>query len=508
MFLVGAGPGDPGLLTIRGAQCLAEADVVLYDYLASPALVDLAPTGAERICLGRHGVGKIWTQQEINARMTADALDGKRVVRLKGGDPSVFGRLAEEIDACAAAGTPLEIVPGVTTALAAGAYAGVTVTDREQSSCVALVTGSERPGKSEEESLDFGALAAFPGTLVVYMGVTTAPRWSRALIDHGKPADTPVLLVRRCSHADQTTHDTTLGGLPDLIERESIRPPLVAIVGAVRRRGQAADWFTGRPLFGQTVLVTRPREQSRALCRRLADLGARVALEPAIEIAPPDDWRPVDDAIARLQTFTAVAFASQNGVEHFMGRCRTLGRDARVFAGCTIAAVGPATAEALRRYGLEPDVTPSRYNAEELAAAIVAAAVAGCDTGDALGAKALLVQANRSRATLAEELSSAGVRVESVIAYQSRDAGPASEETIASLRSGEIGWVTLTSPASAVSVVRRYGDALKGARLVAISPLTAAAAADHGAPADAIAQEATAEGIVRAILQATPPAAS
>ena len=404
VYLIGAGPGDPGLLTLRGRDCLRRADVVLYDYLAGPRLLEMARSDAELYCLGKHGAGKLWKQSDICDRLVAEARAGKTVARLKGGDPSIFGRLAEEIAALEAADVPFEIVPGVTTASAAGAYAGLTITDRDRASSVALVTGHLQARKASDNAPpDFAQLSTFPGTIVVYMGVTTAPAWSRELIAHGKPADTPVVLVRRCTLPDQTTVSCTLGELPEVLAPGKIRPPLVAIVGDVAVDSSASRWFTGRPLFGQTVLVTRPRRQASGVVARLHELGAAVLEQPAIEIGPPNDWAPVDSAIDRLSEFDWVVFSSRNGVEGWLDRLAEQGLDARAFGAAKIAAIGPATRDALAERQLVADLQPDEYRAEALADALAA---------DAAGKRFLLVRASRGREVLAESLSAAGGAVE------------------------------------------------------------------------------------------------
>ena len=495
VLLVGAGPGDPGLLTLHGARRLGQADIVLYDYLASDLLLDHAPENAVRICLGRHGVGKIWTQAEINERMVAEALAGKTVVRLKGGDPGVFGRLAEEIAACQSAGVPYEIVPGVTTAVAAGAFAGVTITDRDRASCVAFVTGHERAGKEASEQLDFEQLAKFPGTLVVYMAVTHAADWSQRLMDGGKSPETPVALVRRCSLPDQTTIDCTLGEVATVLAPGAVRPPLVAIVGEVASRDSATDWFAARPLFSKTVLVTRPRQQAASLIERFTELGARVLVQPAIEIGPPEDWALVDKAIDCLSDFDCVVFSSRNGVEAFLGRLYEKGLDARQFGSAKIAAVGPATTEALAAWRLCTDIQPEEYRAEALAEALVESMLP-----DVAGKRVLLVRASRGREVLFEKLSAAGAEVEQVVAYESRDVTEVDATILAELRAGEIDWVTATSSATAASLLRLFGTDLSRAQVAAISPLTAAVLEKAGMPATVVATEFTAGGLVDAIL--------
>lgn len=497
VYLVGAGPGDPGLLTLDGARRLGQADVILYDYLANDALLSHARSDAVRVCLGRHGAGKLWTQTQINERMVAEALAGKTVVRLKGGDPSVFGRLAEEIAACEAAQVPFAIVPGVTTAVAAGAYAGVTMTDRDRASCVALVTGHERAdGDGSNPSL-FDRLALFPGTLVVYMGVTTAPTWSQRLIAAGKSADTPVTIVRRCSLPDQQTIHATLGEVPTILAPQRVRPPLVVVIGDVAGASDSVNWFTARPLFGKTVLVTRPAGQAEAMVQRLADLGARVLTQPTIEIRPPADLAPLDAAIDRLSEYDWIAFSSRNGVNALLHRMTELGRDARAFGKAKIAAIGPATRDALAEWRLAADVTPEEYRAEALAEALA---------DEAQGSRMLLIRASRGREVLAETLSEAGATIDQVVAYESHDVEAASADVLEEIASGQVDWITATSSAIARSATALLGSAIGSTptapKFVAISPLTATALEETGYPASAVATEFTADGVIDALLKA------
>ena len=344
VYLVGGGPGDPGLITLRGCQCLARADVVLYDYLVNPQVLVHANPRAELVCLGRHGRDRILPQEEINARLVAHARAGRTVVRLKGGDPIVFARAAEEIGALEQAGVPYEIVPGITAALAVGSYAGIPLTRGDAASAVALVTGHERDDKTT--GLDYAALAAFPGTLVFYMGVTTAEHWAGRLIAAGKPADTPAAIVRRCSLADQQTIVCTLGTVADEIRTRRLRPPALVIVGTVATLASGHNWFVERPLFGRRVLVTRAAHQASELASALSDLGADVLVQPAIEIAPPADWAPVDAALARIDEFDWIVFSSANGVRSLLDRL--LGeRDLRALHQVKLAAIGPGSAEEL-----------------------------------------------------------------------------------------------------------------------------------------------------------------
>ncbi len=489
VFLVGAGPGDPGLITVRGLECLEQADLVLYDYLVNPLILQHARRGIELICLGRHGRGRIWTQDEINQQMIQAAQAGQCVVRLKGGDPAIFACGAQEIGVLQEAGVSFEVVPGITTALAAGSYAGVPVTHRDLASAVALITGQEDSEKND--SIDYASLAKFPGTLVMYMGVTTAPTWTSALIEAGKPGDTPAAIVRRCSFPDQEIIRCNLSEVAErLVSPQRIRPPVVVILGAVASLSQSWSWFDRRPLSGNRILVTRPADQAAWLQKKLADLGAEVLTQPAIEVSEPDDWSPVDRAIERLSNFDWLVFSSCNGVSFFMDRLYQLGLDVRVIGGLQLAAIGPRTVEALRSYGLVANVQPSRFCADDLAHTL---------SVDARGKRFLLARASRGREVLSQELKQAGAEVTQVVTYQSRDVEGADPDVTAALEAGTIDWVTVTSSAIARSLVSLFGRDLQKTRIASISPVTSSTLRELGVSVDAEAQQYTMQGLVEAL---------
>lgn len=493
VYLVGAGPGAVDLLTLRGLKCLQKADAVLYDYLANPQTLDFAAPAARLICLGRHGHGRIWSQDEINERLVELARAGKTVVRLKGGDPAIFSRTAEEVEALTAAGVSFEIVPGVTAALAAGSYAGIPVTHRNLASAVALVTGHEQDGK-DGQTIDWSALAQFPGTLVVYMGVTTARQWTGALIDAGKSPDTPAAIVRHCSRPDQLTIPCRLGDVAEQLNRpQKIRPPVIVIIGPVTQVASTWSWFERLPLFGQRVLVTRPVRQAGELRDRLTELGAEVLLQPAIEIAPLDDWREVDDRIGQLKQFDWLVFTSRNGVRFFLDRVLAQGRDLRWLGHLCIAAIGPGTAEELAGYHLHPDVQPDEYRSEALAERL---------RGEAPGKRFLYAHASRGREVVRDELTAAGGTVEDLVVYNNNDVQQPDEQSARRLDAGEIDWVTVTSSAIARSLWRMFGDSLRRTRLASISPVTTAALAELGLSPAAEARDYAMDGIVAAILRA------
>ena len=490
VYLVGGGPGDPGLLTLRGAECLRRADVVLYDYLVNPRILAHAPKQAERICLGRHGRDHLPSQDEIDRMLIDHAQRGRQVVRLKGGDPGVFAHVAEEVAALVAAGVPYEIVPGITAATAAASYTGIPITHAEAASAVAFITGQERPGK-EAPALDYAALARFPGTLVFYMGVTSASHWTTTLILDGKPAETPAAIVHRCSCPDQQVIRCTLGTVADEIERRRLRPPAVIIVGKVVELAAETSWFAARQLSGTTILVTRAEEQADALGERLAELGAAVIYQPAIDIGPPADWAPLDRALDEITSYDWLVFSSANGVRYFCDRLRERGMDLRALTGVKLAAIGPATAEALAQYHLRADLVPGEYRAEVLADSLAAGAG---------GKRFLLVRASRGRELLAEELERAGAKVEQVVAYTSTDVTSLEEDVARALEEGRITWVTVTSSAIARSLAMLLGEHFRRVRLASISPVTSQTLHELGAEPAVEAQTYTMEGLAAAIV--------
>ena len=496
VYLVGAGPGNPGLLTLRAAEVLRRADVVLYDRLVAPNLLEHAPPEAQRICVTDLGPRHAERCTPIVETMVAAARARKRVVRLKGGDPYIFGRGGEEAEALHAAGIPFEVVPGVTAALGAAAYAGIPLTHRDRSSAVAFVTAHEDPGKPSS-ALDWNALARFPGTLVFYMGVSRIERIAGELIAQGMRSDMPAAVVQSAATGQQRTVIAPLGELAVRVRAEGLGSPGLVLVGPVVTLRDQASWFERLPLFGKRILVTRPRRQSGPLVQRLAELGAVPIVMPTVEIRPPADWTAVDQALHSLHHYTWVVFTSANGVEAFADRLRTIGLDLRALGGVRIAAIGSKTALALRAIRLEPDLVPPRFQSEDLAAALRERLEPGQSV--------LLARADRGRELLRDEL--AGVcEVEQIAVYSQVDAVELDGEMIDHLRRGEIDYITLTSANIARSLIGRL-DATSRARieagevrLVSISPVTTAEIRQLGIPVAAEAQEATFEGLVDAIL--------
>jgi uroporphyrinogen III methyltransferase/synthase len=495
VYLVGAGPGNPGLMTLRAVECLARADLVLYDQLVSPRLLDFAPPSARRICvrdLHEHHAERV---PLVNRVLIEAASQGQCVVRLKGGDPYLFGRGGEEGELLHQAGVAFEVVPGVTAALGAAAFAGIPLTHRNHASAVAFVTGHEQEEKGESH-LDWRALAQFPGTLVFYMGVSRLPVIAHELIQHGKPSSTPAALVHRATTGRQRTIEATLADLPHAVETAGLRAPSLVVVGDVVQLRPALNWFETRPLFGRRVLVTRPRAQADDMVRRLEELGAEVLLLPTVEVRDPPDWTPVDRAIAEIARYQWLVFTSVNGVHFFLRRLRQQGRDLRALGSIRLAVIGPATADALRAYHLEPDLMPGEYRSESLAVEL---------RQRAAGQRLLLARADRGRELLRDELTQVA-EVEQIAVYSQVDTIELDPTIAEQLRRGDVHYVTLTSSNIARSLaqlldaetVARLRDG--SVRIVTISPLTSAAVRELGFPVAAEATEYTSEGVIAALL--------
>jgi uroporphyrinogen III methyltransferase/synthase len=497
VYLVGAGPGDPGLLTLRGGELLVACDAIVYDALANPALLSLASVHERDTPVELHDVGKRGgasesaNQDEINALLVRLGREGKRVVRLKGGDPLVFGRGSEEAQALAQAGVPFEIVPGVTAGIAAAAYAGIPVTHRGVATSVTFVTGHEDPAKDTTQ-VDWTALARAGGTIVLYMAVKTLPRIAAKLIDGGMSADTPAAAVQWGTHPHQRTVTGTLTTLSDVMQREGISAPVITIIGAVVSLREEIAWFDQRPLFGKRIVVTRARSQSASLSGRLASMGARVMEMPATQIEA-GDTEPLRNALSRLNEYGWIMFTSQNAVRLFWETLRAESRDARALSGVKIAAVGPATAGALLDRGLAVDVAPDRFVAEALLDALR-------NRRDVRGVKILYVAAAGARETLQDGLEEQGAVVDRVELYRSVSDGEGAEELRRTLLDGAADLVTFTSASSVRAFVSAVGeDAARLALAASIGPVTTAAAHEHELNVVVEATDSTIDGLVDAI---------
>ena len=494
VYLVGAGPGDPGLLTRAGAEALARAGAVVYDHLVNTRLLELAPAGARRIFAGKRAGRCEMTQEEINEVLADLAREGLRVVRLKGGDPYVFGRGAEEAEHLAAAGIPFRVVPGVTAGVGVTAYAGLPVTHRDAASAVAFVTGHDDP-EAPGARPDWAALARFPGTLVVYMGTRHLPAICRTLVRHGMPDSTPAALVRSGTTAAQGVAVGTLADLPELVEAAGLGAPALVVIGAVVARRPALSWFEALPLFGRRIVITRPAGESDRSASVLEALGAEVLVAPTVAIRPLEDFAALDGAIRRLPEFDWLAFTSGNGVRAFLDRLPACGTDLRALGHLKLAAIGPATAEALAAYHLSADLVPESYRSEALADAL---------RGPVAGKRILLARADRGRTILKDELERVA-HVEQVAAYRNVDAESLPPEVVRRIEDGSVDWITLTSPAIAArlhALLPESARAREGrpARLASLSPVTSAAVRRLGWEVAAEAEVYTWDGLVRAIL--------
>jgi uroporphyrinogen III methyltransferase/synthase len=497
VYLVGAGPGHPGLLTLRAVECLRQADLVLYDKLVSPILLDHAPASAEKRCVTELAAHHDQRVVPIHEVMIAAARAGRKVVRLKGGDPFVFGRGAEEAEVLRQAGIPFEIVPGITAALGAAAFAGISLTHRAHASAVAFVTGHENPHKPES-ILDWNALARFPGTLVIYMGMSRIDRIVASLLAEGKDPKTPAAVVQHATLGTQHTLVAPLGDLPRRVREEGLAAPALILISPVVALRDELAWFERRPLFGKRVLVTRPRQQAGDMVHRLIDLGAVPYVLPTVEIREPADWAPVDLAIRALKQYAWLVFTSANGVTAFLGRLEKLGFDLRALGNTRLAAIGPKTAEALQSYHLQPDLVPRRFQSEDLAAAL--------RTQIKAGERVLLARADRGRDILREQLASI-CQVEQIAVYSQVDAVGGDEEILNALRRGEIEFVTLTSSNIAKSLLVRLDATCRRRiesgeiKLISISPVTSAEIQKLGYPVAAEAKRATTEGMIEVLIE-------
>jgi uroporphyrinogen III methyltransferase/synthase len=481
VYLVGAGPGDPGLMTARGLELIAAADVIVHDRLIPATALEGAREGAEIVYVGKEGHGPSVAQDDIGGLLLQHAAAGREVVRLKGGDPFVFGRGGEEAELLREAGVAYEIVPGITAGVAAPAYAGIPVTHRDSASAVAFVTGHEDPAK-EDSALDWPALAVFPGTLVVYMGVAQLPAITQRLIDGGRAATEPAAVIERGTLAGQRVVTGTLATIARIAQEEAIHAPAISLFGPVAGLRRNLAWFEARPLHGRTIAVTRARAQASALAARLRALGAEVVEAPAIRIAP------IPGAAPDLSRYDLLCLTSPNGVRLLFERLAAAGRDARSLAGLRVAAIGPGTARALAGHGIVADVVPERFIAEGLVEALA----------DLPVERALIARASDARDVLPDALRERGAEVDVLALYETVSA-PLSAPQRQALADAD--YVTFTSS----STVRFFfeqaaGDLGERTRLVSIGPVTSDTLREHGREPDVEAVRHDIDGLVEALV--------
>ncbi len=469
-YLVGAGPGDPGLITVKGLECLRGAEVVLYDDLSHPDLVEEVPETCERIYVGKRAGLKAKPQEETNDLLVDRVKQGKRTVRLKGGDPYVFGRGGEEAMALIAADLPFEVVPGVTSGFAAPAYAGIPVTHRGVSPQVTLVTGHEDPTKPNTQ-VNWEALGKAGGTIVVYMGVCRRESYAKRLIAGGLSADTPVAAIQWGTRPEQRAVRGTLATLQEL----DVANPAAIVIGKVA--GMQLDWFSAGPLAGQTVAVTRTREQASELVRLLRDAGAEVLEIPTIEIQDPASWDEVDRQIKAVDSHDWLVFASPNSVDKFLGRLLILREDVRSLGRIKIASIGPATSERLRAFGLRAELTPEDHRAEGLAEALLHAL--------SVGDRVLYPRAEAGRDTIPEQLRKGGFEVVESVVYRTRRPASVPQVALGRFREGRVTMVTFTSSSTVrhfdeLMAVEGLTDAVRAIPAASIGPTTSNTARELG----------------------------
>lgn len=493
VYLIGAGPGDPGLLGLKAKECLETADAVVYDRLADPRIIEFCRKDAKMVYVGKASANHTMRQPDINKLLVKLAAEGKTVARLKGGDPFVFGRGGEEAIELLEAGLPFEFVPGVTSAIAVAEYAGIPVTHRHVATSFAVITGHEDPTKGES-TINWKGLATAVDTLVFLMGVENIERISSQLIANGRSADCPAAVIRWGTRPEQRTLITTVGQAAADVKATGMKPPAIFLVGEVVKLREQLQWFDNKPLFGKTVVVTRARAQASALTKKLEAQGARVLEVPAIKIVPPADFAPLDKAISEIDTYKWLILTSVNGVEYFFDRLLKADKDSRALCGVKIAAIGSATAEALKGYGITADLIPSAYKAEKLADALAADTKAGD--------KLLLARAKIARNVLPERLRALGAQVDVVTAYETVADCQNKEELLEALESGEASLVTFTSSSTVTNLLDVLGDKkdlLNKVALAAIGPVTAETLEKHGLKPAVSAAEYTIDGLMTAI---------
>ena len=495
VYLVGAGPGDPGLITVRGRELLSQADVIVYDYLVCSRLLTYAKSGAEMIYVGKQAGAHTLRQEEINDLLVRRARDGAAVVRLKGGDPFVFGRGGEEMLELAEAGIAFEVVPGITAAIAAAAYAGIPVTHRRLASNFGLITGHEAPDKADSD-LDFQALANWKGTLAFYMGVVNLAAICEGLIDRGLSGQTPAALIQWGTTARQRVLTSTVSELPKQAVNAEFEPPAMIIIGKVVSLRDKLKWFELRPLFGRRIVVTRARPQISGLTAAFERLGADVIEMPTIRIEAPEDPGPLQRSVTELDAFDWIIFTSANGVDAFFSALERARLDSRALGSLKLCTIGPATAERLNCFGLQSDLQPEKFISTEIVNELAS-------QEDPSGMRILCPRADIAPPAMVDALTARGALVREVTAYRTVPDGSGAEEVAALLAKNEIDWITFTSS----STVKNFFDVMKSETprldevgLVSIGPATSTTLGQFGFIPTVEAEPYTIEGLVDAIV--------
>ena len=494
VYLVGAGPGDLGLITVKGKECLERADVVIYDYLSNPRMLEWTRPDAELIYVGKKAKAHTLPQGGINELLVQRALAGKTVCRLKGGDPMIFGRGGEEGAELKAVGVPFEIVPGISSAIAGPMYAGIPVTHREHCSQLTIFTGHEDPTKMES-SLDFRKLAEADGTKVMLMGVERIRAITGSLLKEGMNPDTPVALVRWATTGRQETLTGILSDIADKVESSGFQAPAVAVFGDVVSRREELNWYETKPLFGKRIVVTRTRKQAGVLSKQLADLGADVYELPTIRIDPPKDMLGFGELVMDSHEYDWIIFTSPNGVESFFDLFYKVYEDARSIGGVKIAAMGPGTAAKIKEYRIGVDLIPKKSVAEGLVEAMVD------EIGDLSSLRMLWVKAEDTRDVLSKALVDRGVILDEAVAYRTVPETTDRTGAVERFRTEGADVITFTSSSTVEHFLDLRLPLPDGLKIASIGPITSQTLEDHGLPVDIEAKEYDIPGLVKAVVE-------
>jgi len=492
--LVGAGPGDVGLLTLLGKTWIGRADVILYDHLVNLAMMRFAKSEVEKIYVGKIEGHKTMSQTAINELLVEKAQAGKIVVRLKGGDPFIFGRGGEEAQALKQAGVPFIVVPGISSAIGVPAYAGIPLTHRDFSSSVSIITGSNE-NDQQEGRIDWEKIASRAGTLVFLMGARKLPTIVENLTRFGKDPKTPVAVIQWGTTARQKTWTGTLASIVDIAMKEKILPPALTVIGEVVSLKPAIEWYEKLPLAGKTIVVTRAEDQSESFLNLLQDAGAEAYPFPVIQTVAPESWAPLDEALNRLKDYDGLIFTSTNGVKFFLQRLKETRTDIRELQGVRIYTIGPKTEDALAELGIQVDVVPKDFVAESL--------IESLQQENIQGKRFLLPRANIARSLLPEQIRAMGAEIDVVPAYQTIIPDYGMDDFIRRLQAGTISVITFTSSSTVTNFLQRLGDEqrpfLKDVQIACIGPITADTAKKNGLSVDIIPQEYTVDGLASAI---------
>lgn len=494
VYIIGAGPGDPGLITVKGLRCLKEADVIIYDHLVNPEIIDHAKASARLIYAGKKGGAHTLLQDEINRLLVEEASQGSIVARVKGGDPFIFGRGGEEAEVLAGAGIPFEVVPGVTSAIAVPAYAGIPLTHRGYTSTMAFVTGHEDPTK-EQSDIDWKTLSGI-GTLVFLMGVKNLAQIAGSLIEHGKDAHTPAALIRWGTTEDQETLTAALQDIAAKAEERRFSPPAILVVGHVVGLREALGWFEKRPLFGRGVVITRPEAQAEEFAAILRLQGARVIHFPTIRIVPPENYDDLDRAIGQLSVYKWIIFTSANGVTFFLNRLRELGKDMRDLKGLRICTIGPATAAKIEALGVRVDLVPDVFISEGVVKAF--------RDIDIKGSRILLPRAEAARDVIPEGLAKLGATVDVATAYRTVNSGKSRSELEPLINEGKVDVIAFTSPSTVIHFMEIMGKEFslpREIKIACIGPVTAAAVKKAGLRIDIMQESYTIPALVETLAE-------